>query len=427
MKKNFSFAWLTDDIIICCSRQTQKGPALSVGATHSPVMIVPFIKSNKSRVFKTICQMKHSILIFTVILFALPLFSQVPFNSALPNGYTRKATVSEQVGLTQVSITYYRPAVNGREGKIWGGVVPKGFVNQGFGNGNPSPWRAGANENTVVEFDKDVKVEGQLLPKGKYGFFIAYDPLESTIIFSKKSDAWGSFFYDEKDDVLRVKVKPVPVDKSVENLKYEFLNQTPNSATINLFWEKLSIPFKIEVDYLKQQFDALVAESQNPQGFTWQGLNIAANWALQNNYRLDKALEWATLASGPNFPGDPTSFAALTTKANILDKLNRPDEAAAVVKAALPFGNAGQLQQLGRQLLSAKKSQAAMEVFQYNYNKNPTQFVALVGMVRGFSGTGEYAKALEFANKALPLAPNDNNKQAVEGMIAKLKDGKDIN
>ncbi|MES2881972.1 MAG: DUF2911 domain-containing protein [Bacteroidota bacterium] len=371
--------------------------------------------------------MKRILMILAIVVIGFPLCSQVPYNSAIPNGYTRKAAVSEQVGLTQVSITYYRPAVNGREGKIWGSVVPKGFVNQGFGNGNPSPWRAGANENTIIEFDKDVKVEGQLLAKGKYGFFIAYDPLESTIIFSKRSDAWGSFFYEDKDDVLRVKVKPLPVDKSVENLKYEFLNQTPNTATVYLFWEKLSIPFKIEVDYLKQQFDALVTESQNPQGFTSQGLNIAANWSLQNNYGLDKALEWATLASGPNFPGDPTSFAALTTKANILDKLKRPDEAATVIKAALPFGNTGQLQQLGRQLLTAKKSQAAMEVFQFNYNKNPNQFVALVGMARGLSGAGEYAKALEFANKALPLAPNDANKQAVQGMIAKLQEGKVIN
>ncbi len=108
----------------------------------------------------------------------------------------------------------------------------------------------------VIEFDKDVKVEGQNLPKGVYGFFIAYDPLECTIIFSKRSDAWGSFFYDETEDVLRVKVKPLPVEKNVEILKYEFSDQTINAAVIKLLWEKLSIPFKVEVDYLKQQFEA---------------------------------------------------------------------------------------------------------------------------------------------------------------------------
>jgi tetratricopeptide (TPR) repeat protein len=178
---------------------------------------------------------------------------------------------------------------------------------------------------------------------------------------------------------------------------------------------------------LKQQFDAFVKESQNPGGFTSQGLNIAANWALQNNYELPKALEWATLATRPNFPGDPNSFPALSTKALILDKLGKSDEASAVIKTALPLGNIGQLQQFGRQLLTAKNPKAALEVFQFNYNKNPDQFITLTGMARGLSANGDYAKALELAKKALPLAPNDPAKQAVQGMIEKLSNGKDIN
>lgn len=371
--------------------------------------------------------MKNYLFLLAIILFVVPSFAQVPYSSAVPNGYTRKAVVSEQVGLTQVTITYHRPAVKGREGKIWGELVPKGFVDQGFGNGKPAPWRAGANENTVIEFDNDVKIEGQTLPKGRYGFFIAYDPTESMIIFSKRADSWGSFYYDEKEDALRVKVKPQPIEKSVEYLKYEFSNQTPDSAVIALSWEKLSIPFKVEVDLLKQQFDAFVTESQNPRGWTSQGLNIAASWTLQNNYQLEKGLEWAMMATSRNFPGDPNSFPALSTKALILDKLGKSGEAAEVIKSALPLGNIGELQQFGRQLLTAKKPQAALEVFQFNYDKNPNQFITLIGMMRGLSANGEYAKALEFGKKALPLAPNDANKQAVQTMIDKLKEGKDIN
>src|SRR5687767_4089184 len=365
--------------------------------------------------------MKNYLFFLAIILFAVPSFAQVPYNSAVPNGYTRKAIVSEQVGLTQVTVTYHRPEVRGREGKVWGQLVPKGFVDQGFGNRKPTPWRAGANENTVIEFDNDVKVEGQPLAKGRYALFIAYDPVESTVIFSKRSDAWGSFYYDEKEDALRVKVKPQPIEKSVEYLKYEFSDSTPNSAVIALSWEKLSIPFKVEVDYLKQQFDAFVTESQNPRSFTSQSLNIAASWTLQNDYQLEKGLEWATKATNPTFPGDPTSFPALSTKAAILNKLGKSDEAAAVIKSALPFGNAGELQQLGRQLLAAKKLKAALDVFQFNYDKNPNHFAALTGMARGLSAAGDYAKALEFAGKALPLAPNEANKQAVQTMIEKLK------
>lgn len=371
--------------------------------------------------------MKTCCILLAAVLFTVTAVGQVPYNAAVPNGYTKKATVSEQVGLTEVTVTYHRPSVKGREGKIWGEIVHKGFTDQGFGTSKAAPWRAGANENTIIEFDNDVKVEGQLLPKGKYGFFIAYDPVETILIFSKRTDAWGSFFYDEKEDALRVKVKPLPLEKSVENLKYEFTGQTPNAAVLSLCWEKLSIPFKVEADQLKQQFDALVAESQNPRGFTSEGLNIAANWALQNNYQLQKGLEWATLATGPNFPGDPRSFTALATKAGLLEKMGRSEEAATAIKNALPFGTVNELQQLGRQLLAAKKNKAAAEVFEFNYNKNPNHFIALTGMVRGLSANADYTKALEFATKALPLAPNDSAKQAVQAMIEKLKAGKDIN
>src|SRR5688500_18556408 len=118
--------------------------------------------------------MKQYIFLLPAILYAAFSFAQVPYNAAVPNGYTRKAVVSAQVGLAQVSITYQRPAVNGREGTMWGQTVHKGFADLGIGDRKPAPWRAGANENTTIEFEDDVKIEGQGLPKGKYGLFIAY-------------------------------------------------------------------------------------------------------------------------------------------------------------------------------------------------------------------------------------------------------------
>ncbi len=371
--------------------------------------------------------MKKYLFLFAVLLAVFPLMAQLPYNSAIPNGYTKKAMVSEQVGLTTVSITYHRPAVNGREGKIWGGVVHKGFIDQGFGNRQPAPWRAGANENTAIEFDQEVKVEGKLLPKGKYGLFIAYDPAECIVIFSKRSDAWGSFFYNEKEDALRVRVQSRKLNQSVELLKYEFSNESPGAAVISLLWEKLAIPFAIEVDYLKQQFDALVAESQNPKGFTSQGLNMAANWCLQNNYQLEKALDWSILASGQEFPGDPSYFPAWSTRVMILNKLEKPAEALAAIEAAMALGSVQQLQQFGKQLLSAKNPTMALKVFRYNYDKHPALFITLTGMVRGLSANGEYEKALEFARQALPLARTDENTKVVENMIEKLKEGKDVN
>ena len=89
----------------------------------------------------------------------------------LPSGGNKKAMVGERVGLTDITINYDRPAVKGREGKIWGELVHTGYTDQGFGTSKAAPWRAGSNENTTIEFSRDVTIEGQPLKAGKYGFF----------------------------------------------------------------------------------------------------------------------------------------------------------------------------------------------------------------------------------------------------------------
>src|ERR1700678_3065453 len=99
----------------------------------------------------------------------------------MPRG-SKLAAVSEQVGITDVAINYSRPAVNGREGKIWGDLVPYGFFDYHYGTSKAAPWRAGANENTTIEISTDVQINGQPLPAGRYGFFVAYDPNECTLI-----------------------------------------------------------------------------------------------------------------------------------------------------------------------------------------------------------------------------------------------------
>src|ERR1700755_995825 len=208
-------------------------------------------------------------------LIATTSFSQL---TSTPSGGNKKAVVGERIGITDVTIHYDRPGVKKREGEIWGKLVPAGFTDQGFGNSKQTPWRAGANENTTIEFTTDVKIEGQPLAKGKYGFFIAYDPNECTLIFSRNNSSWGSYYYDPKDDVLRVKVKPVATDRSVEWLKYEFSNQTEAAATVSLAWEKLTIPFKVQVDLNKTQVESFRNELRTDMGFFWLGWQTAAQW-----------------------------------------------------------------------------------------------------------------------------------------------------
>jgi hypothetical protein len=346
--------------------------------------------------------------------------------TAYPNGGNKRASVYEQIGLTDVTINYNRPHVNGREGQIWGKLVPVGYVDQGFGPSKAAPWRAGSNESTNITFTTDVKIDGHTLPAGRYGFFIAYDPNECTLIFSKNSTSWGSFFYKDDEDVLRVKVKPIAVDKSVEWLRYEFTNQTTNSATIQLEWEKLIIPFEVEVDAVGNQLAIFRKELRSEKGFTWQGWDQAAFFCAQNKVNLQEGLMWADTATSVNFGGS-MSFQAWSTKAALLDSLGRGAEAIAAMKKALPYGTVNELYFYGRILTKAKKGKEALDVFKIDYDKNPDQFLTNAGMARGYSAVGDYKKALTYAQKALAQAPNPPNKNIVEKMIKTLQEGKDIN
>ena len=368
--------------------------------------------------------MKHSIIFYLLISNIFLLQAQIPLTVS-PSGGNKKAIVGEQIGLTKIVINYDRPGVKGREGKIWGQLVHTGFTDQQFGSSKNAPWRAGANENTTMEFSTDVKIDGQNLPAGKYGFFVAYDPNESILIFSKNSTSWGSYYYDDKEDALRIKVKPVALDKPVEWLKYDFTNQTDNSASINLSWEKLMFSFKVEADNIKNQIESFRRELRTDRGFIWQSWDQAAQWCVQNNTNLEQALLWADTASGGSFGGDRV-FQTWSTKAQIQQKLGRNAEAAETMKKALPLGNMNEIHQYARQLLGLKLYKEAFNVFKLNYDKNPGTFTTLMGLTRGYSGMGDFKNALIYAQKALPLAPAPQ-KAGVETMVQKLKDGKDVN
>ena len=206
--------------------------------------------------------------------------------------------ISEEVGITSITIKYSRPDVNGREGKIWGTLVTYGFTSQNLNtNKTDMPWRAGANEATMITFEHDVKVEGQPIKAGTYGLYMAVWPEKATIIFSKQADTWGSFFYEEKNDVLRVDVKPVALDKSVEYLKYEFIEHKEKYCVIALQWEKLSIPFKVDVDVDNIVLARMREQVTGQRGFNPLLLTAAANYFINKNINLDEALAWSQRAA----------------------------------------------------------------------------------------------------------------------------------
>jgi hypothetical protein len=347
--------------------------------------------------------------------------------TALPKGGNKRASVSEQIGITDVIIRYSRPGVKKREGHIWGELIPVGFSQLGYGAKNPAPWRAGANENTTIEFTTDVKVEGHSLPAGKYGFFVAYNPDECILIFSKNSTSWGNFFYDSSEDALRVTVKPVKTDKSVEWLKYEFADQTPSGATIQLQWEKLMIPFKVDIDVIRTQLASFRKELRGGVALPgdWQPWNQAAAFCLANNTNLEEGLLWADSATSKTF-GGTRNFAPWQTKAAILDSLGRRAEAGEAMKTALSYVDDFQGYVYGCTLVNARRPQEALGIFKMIYAKYPNTLFTNIGMATGYSALGDYKKALTFALKALPQA-RGGNKIEIERNIRDLQNGKDMN
>src|SRR5690349_14132716 len=146
---------------------------------------------------------------------------------------SQHALVTQRVGITDIAINYSRPLVNKRQ--IWGKLVPYGQV-----------WRAGANENTVIEFTDPVSIEGKPLAKGVYGLHMIPNQNEWTVILSKAATSWGSFSYKQDEDALRVNVKPQSSEFH-EALTYDFDDVKPDSTLVTLRWEKVAVPFRVTV------------------------------------------------------------------------------------------------------------------------------------------------------------------------------------
>jgi len=375
----------------------------------------------------------RSIFLLTLALSAVTTaFAQFPGLTLPPSGKNQRATVKQAIGPVDVSVEYSGPAVHGpdgkdRRGEIWGKLVPYGMVNLGFGTAKESPWRAGANENTIFTVSNDVIVQGKPLPAGRYGLHMIPGQDEWTIIFSKNSSAWGSFFYDPAQDALRVTTKPHKNDYH-EWLTYEFVARRPAEATVELQWEDLAIPMNIQVENVNDIYIArLRDELTSNAGFSEQAFMAAAQFCVEANTHLDQGLEWADAAISRPFIGKK-DFDTLSTKALVLTKMGRDADSDKVMQEALrlPDATPAEIHQYGRQLLAAKKTDQAMAVFKYNAERNGDTWPVHVGLARGYSALGDTRQALEHAQKALTQAPDDANRHALEAMVKTLSEGKPI-
>jgi tetratricopeptide (TPR) repeat protein len=366
-----------------------------------------------------------------IFIFALFLFSTNISTAQLlhlPDGGTNLiSNAGRRVGVTDIEIHWVAPGVKGREGKIWGtDIAPYGFTVLGYGSNVQSPWRAGANESTTMSFSTDVLINGKPLAAGKYGFFIALYPDSSVLIFNKNTGGWGSYFYNSSLDVLRVStIQQKDRKESKERLEYTFAKHTDRSVEIALEWEKWRIPFTVSTDLKATTLASIRTQMSGEMGFDPPSLEAAASWCLQNEVNYDEALNWINSAVDPSLGGVQT-FRALSTKAGLLGKLNKKAESDKIMQSAIDNATAIELHAYGRQLLSQKKTAEAMAVFQKNYTKYKGSWPTNVGMMRGYSATGDLKKALEHAKLALAQAPDEQNRRVLEQAVKTLSEGKPL-
>ena len=315
---------------------------------------------------------------------------------------SQRATVSQTVGLTTISVTYDRPAVKDRE--IWGKLVPYDSV-----------WRAGANENTVLGFTSPVRVGGKELPAGRYGLHMIPTTEDWTIILSNQADAWGSFSYDQKEDAVRLTAVPVEAPFQ-ENLGYTLDDPGTGTVTVTLHWEKLAVPFPVEVDYKQVVVDSLRQQLRGLGRFFWQPWMQAAAWCAGNDVNLAEASEWAQNSIAIN-----ENFNNLRLKATLLEKQGDATNAATLRSRSLEIATEPDINTYGYQLLGEGKVDSAIVMFQKNTKDYPKSWNTYDSLGEAYAVKGDKKKARESYNKALAMTKNPAQQQRISGILAGLK------
>jgi hypothetical protein len=249
---------------------------------------------------------------------AAGLFAQTPkinFPAASPG-----ATLTQRVGLTDIQINYNRPGAKGR--KVFGGLVPYDHI-----------WRTGANTATKVSFSTPVKLNGTEIPAGTYELFTIPGAAEWTVVIHKNMSQWGAYSYDEKNDVARIKAKPVALPTPVETLEISVGDVRDESATLNITWEKVRVPVSLTVDVkstLVPQIEAAMAAGGEKLPYA-----SAAMYYLENGLDLTKAATWMDAA----IAAQPDAFYLVYRKALILEKLGDKAGALAAAQKSLEAAN----------------------------------------------------------------------------------------
>ena len=313
-----------------------------------------------------------------------------------------RASVSQTIGLTTIALTYDRPAVNGRD--VWGALVPFDSV-----------WRAGANENTVLEFSSPVRIGGHAVGAGRYGLHMIPTSGDWTVILSRQANAWGSFSYDPKEDALRLTAAPAPGDMR-ERLTYTFDEPTDSSVVLTLRWEKLTLPFTIGVDTRAVVVDSLREQLRGLGRFFWQPWSQAAAWCAANGVNLEEATTWADRSITMN-----QNFTNLRVKAALLGLRGDEAGAAAAAQRSLAIATEAEMNTYGYLLMGQGKVDSALVIFRKNTRDHPKSWNTYDSLAEAYATKGDKKLAAENYSKALAMTPDPQQKRRIQAVLAALR------
>jgi tetratricopeptide (TPR) repeat protein len=315
---------------------------------------------------------------------------------------SQRSTIIQKIGYTDITIDYHSPGSKGRE--IWGGLVPFDKV-----------WRAGANENTVCTVTDDVEIEGQKLAAGSYGLHLLPGKDQWTFIFSKNHSSWGSYFYQEQEDALRV---TVPVQNTLEFrewLSFDFVTRDRDRASIVLSWADRKAEINVTLDIDEIALRNIRNQLRSDAYWEWFSWCQAADYCAEYQINTEEALEWIDKSINLE-----ENFSNWDVKAKLLTQLG--DEAAAkkAIQRAIEVGSDVHLERYGRRLMKEENFTRAEYVFTQALKKDNTYWRAHFNKGNALIGLGKNKAAKKAFKLALKYAP-ESQKQQIQNSLQAVK------
>jgi len=304
-----------------------------------------------------------------------------------------KATVTQRIGYTDISLVYHSPAAKGRE--VWGKLVPYGKV-----------WRAGANENTVFTITDSVMVEGKTLAAGTYGLHLLPEANQWTVIFSKNSTSWGSYFYDPGEDAVRVTVPVLSNQPHREWMAFEFGKRDRDQFSLILSWSDKSAELNFTLNAEGIALDHIRKQLRSDAYWEWFSWCQAADYCAEYGINTEEALEWIDRSIEMR-----ENFSNWDVKAKLLQQQGDGAGAEKAWERAIAVGDHIYLERYGRRLLREGNVERAIYVFTQALKKEDTYWRAHYNKGNALMAKGDKKEAKKAYTKALEFAPEDRKDQ----------------